>query len=156
LRRSSSEFIRFWERGIGDLGLVAQLFREVKRQFSRLFNRFRKKPGENVEEVPAQWMKQKDASPGTEKWRPKGSRKVRVEKKGSRFLIVKPTRRLYHWRWLRQIKRLIAGLLLCVNFFIAEFILGTTPGALILFFLFFLNSFILVDYLWKTMKRKEE
>jgi len=38
----------------------------------------------NVEEVPAQWMKQKDASPGTEKWRPKGSRKVRVEKKGSR------------------------------------------------------------------------
>jgi len=51
LRRSSSEFIRFWERGIGDLGLVAQLFREVKRQFSRLFNRFRKKPGENVDET---------------------------------------------------------------------------------------------------------
>lgn len=149
MRRSSSEFIRFWERGIGDLGLVAQLFREVKHQFSRLFSRFRKKPEENVEEVPAQWMKEK----------PSGARalgKKRVVQKGNKFVILKPTRKPYHLPWLRQLKRLMAGLLLCVNFFIAEFILGTTPGALILVFLFLLNSFILVDYLWKTMRRKEE
>jgi hypothetical protein len=138
------------------MGLIAQIFRAVKHQLARPFSRFKKKPEEGVEEVPTEWMEEKgkSARPGTEKWRPKGSRKV--EKRGSRYVILKPTRKLYHWPWLRNLKRALAGILLIINLFIGEFILATTPGGLILFFLFGANSVILIDYLWKTMKRKEE
>lgn len=138
------------------MGLIAQIFREVKHQLARPFSRFKKKPEEGVEEVPSAWMeeREKKARLGTEQWRPKGSR--RLEKRGSKFVILKPTRKLYHWPWLRQLKRSMAGILLIINFFIGEFILGTTPGALIFFFLFLANSFILIDYLWKTMKRPEQ
>lgn len=107
-----------------------------------------------MEEVPAKWMKEKERKTGTAIWRPKG--KTKVEQKNGKYMIVKPTRKLYRLPWLRQSKRALAGFLLIMNLAIGEFILATTPGAIIFALLFGANSLILIDYLWKTMRRPEQ
>lgn len=55
---------------------------------------------------------------------------------------------------LLTMKRVIAGVLLIFNFFIAQATLTSAPATQPLYILFILNAFILIDYLWKT-RRKE-
>jgi len=53
-------------------------------------------------------------------------------------------------------KRFLAAFLLFLNFVFSQFLLGSVgTGAQPMFLIFLGNSFILVDYLWKTRQKKE-
>jgi len=56
--------------------------------------------------------------------------------------------------WLRNAKRILAGGLLFVNFLFSQFLLAATNQAELIFFVFLGNSFIILDYLWKTRRRE--
>ena len=55
---------------------------------------------------------------------------------------------------LRMVKRVIAALLLIINFLIAQATLMSAPATQPLYLLFGLNAFILLDYLWKTRRKQ--
>jgi len=62
-----------------------------------------------------------------------------------------------HIPGLRTAKRIIALILLAINFFIAQTALTSATPTQPLYWLFFLNALILLDYLWKTrMKAVQE
>lgn len=57
----------------------------------------------------------------------------------------------------RTIKRLIAAVLLLLNFIFSQFLLGSIgQGAQPMFILFLGNAFIIGDYLWKTRNKRTE
>lgn len=87
-------------------------------------------------EVPKEWLEQT----------PKPSTSSKTH---SRF---KPSK--IHIPFLRTTKRVMAGLLLIINFIISQATLTSHPDTQPLFWLFLLNSFIILDYIWKT-RRKE-
>lgn len=131
------------------MGLISQLFRVVKKilrpLFDKLFGRFRRKPAEGETEIPASWVE-----------KPQGPMQKTSEPMGSHpgSLVVNP-RKKYRIKWLLSFKRILAGLLMCFNFVLAEFILSTQSSSFAIFFLVFLaNAFILADYLWKTRSRE--
>ena len=61
-----------------------------------------------------------------------------------------------HIPGLRTAKRVIAAILLIVNFFIAQTALTSATQTQPLYWIFFLNALILLDYLWKTRRRAVE
>ena len=61
-----------------------------------------------------------------------------------------------HIPGLRTAKRVIAAILLAINFFIAQTALTSATQTQPLYWIFFLNALILLDYLWKTRKRAIE
>lgn len=92
-------------------------------------------------ETPSAWIKDKQvitlpSTSGMTQLELKKKRKIRIP-------------------MLRTIKRLIAAFLLIVNFFISQASLMSASQSQPLFVLFILNSFILVDYLWKTRDKPE-
>lgn len=57
---------------------------------------------------------------------------------------------------LRTMKRILAGILLLINFTFSQFLLGSIGNQNQAVFIFFLaNSFIIGDYLWKTRGKKK-
>jgi hypothetical protein len=70
-------------------------------------------------------------------------------------ILTKTKYKKYHLPGLRTAKRLIAFVLLAFNFVISQvaWTSATNTQFLALFFLF--NCFIILDYLWKTMKKPE-
>ena len=90
-------------------------------------------------EVPRKWVK----NPPTKQTRPQ---LVHVETRKPRKL---------HVPGLRTGKRVMAGLMLAFNLLLAFSGLAI-PNAQVLSFLFFLNSFFLLDYLQKTKREKIE
>jgi len=81
----------------------------------------------------------------------KGKRKGQLAITKSGEVVV--SRKVHHWPWLRNFKRGLAALLLLFNFGFSQFLM-VSQGMVFAFF-FFGNTFILIDYLWKT-RRKEE
>ena len=61
-----------------------------------------------------------------------------------------------HIPGLRTAKRVIAAILLAINFFIAQTALTSATQSQPLYWIFFLNALILLDYVWKTRKRAVE
>jgi len=118
------------------MGILNQGIRYLKGSLSNLFRKKKKKKQDPTEAtvVPRSWIKP-EAQP-----------------KPTPFTI-KYKRRI---PGLRAIKRILAGILLLINFSFSQFLLGSIgTQAQPMFFLFLLNSFILIDYLWKT-RRKEQ
>jgi len=84
--------------------------------------------------MPRSWERSPSAGPG----------------KGQRIVVVKHKKRI---PGLKFFKRALAGVLLLINFAFSQFILGSLGTvAQPMFILFLANSFILLDYLWKTRK----
>jgi hypothetical protein len=109
----------------------------------KLKNPFKKqeKPFQNPEQmmVPKEWLTPENIPKIQEKY----------------TIIDKANYRKFRIPGLRTSKRIIAGILLLLNFFISQATL-TGPVATQGFAVFFLlNSFILVDYLWKTRAKTE-
>jgi len=87
--------------------------------------------------VPASWLKHRSGEPKTEQ----------------KIQFIKNKKRIPGLLWF---KRIIAGILLLINFSFSQFLLGSLGSTVQPMFIVFLgNSFILLDYLWKT-RRKEE
>lgn len=61
----------------------------------------------------------------------------------------------FHVPGLRTAKRVLAGFLLIINFFISQATLMSAATSQPLFWLFFLNSFIILDYIWKTRNKPQ-
>lgn len=99
----------------------------------------REKKKEKTIEVPSEWV---TAPQSTTK-----QKLVSVEVKKRRKIRVPG---------LRTAKRVLAGLLLIVNFLISQATLMSAPATQPLFFLFFLNALMYLDYLWKTRKPSYE
>jgi hypothetical protein len=127
------------------MGLIAHIFRLIRNYLGRFWAWIKRKPEKEETKIPGQWA-EKEESPMAKGPEPMARPSSLVVKKGRKL----------HIRWLLSIKRLIAALLMCTNFVLAEFILGTqTPGAVIFVFMFLANSFIEADYLWKTRSKKQ-
>ncbi|MCJ7459208.1 MAG: hypothetical protein MUP17_09475 [candidate division Zixibacteria bacterium] len=91
------------------------------------------------DEIPRSWRRQdlQDAGPG----------------KG-RSVIIKHKKRIPGLLWF---KRILAGFLLLINFTFSQFMLGSLGApAQPMFILFLANSFILLDYLWKTRRGAQQ
>lgn len=121
------------------MGIFSHVTRGLK---NWLRNRFRKKKSsrdikKRADYVPRQWVPQKPD--------------LKPQKQSS--IIVKHKRRV---PWLRTFKRGLAVILLFINFVFSQFLLGSIgEGAQPMFLLFLANSFILLDYLWKTRRKPE-
>jgi len=90
-------------------------------------------------EIPEAWRKQKEKNPS-------GSSSFKVS--------TTKTSRKIHVPGLRMGKRLLAAILLIINLFISQATLMSAPTSQPMFWLFILNSFILLDYLWRTRRRE--
>jgi hypothetical protein len=128
-------------------GLIEKLNRETKKFLKRNIIRplmgIRKKPEEKEETVvPSSWLR----GPGRSKIPERAQLTMR---KGKVVATAKP---VYHWPWLRNIKRLLAAVLLLINFIFTQFLLVSTGGIQISALFFFGNCFILIDYLWRTRR----
>lgn len=123
--------------GKSRIGLLNQAIRRVKQAFQNLFRRLlgkkrRRKRVAEPSKVPRSWQRGDPHTPRPGKPRIIYHNKKRVP--GLRFF-----------------KRLLAGFLLLINFSFSQFLLGSmNTQAQPMFVLFLLNSFILLDYLWKT------
>jgi len=107
-----------------------------------------KKPKKKKTKVKSR--KEKDETEIPEAWRkdnPDNPRKPVL------FAFHQPTIGKIHVPGLRTAKRVIAGILLVINFFIAQATLMSAPASQPLYLLFILNAFILLDYLWKTRRK---
>lgn len=107
---------------------------ELKAKVRGLLRRKKKPKLEKEGEVPKAWLK--------ETAKPSPSHETH-----SRF---KPTK--IKIPFLKTGKRVVAGLLLVVNVIISQATLMNNPNTQPLFLLFILNSFIILDYLWKTRR----
>ena len=126
-------------------GLASKTLRAIKRQLKRITGAIRGKfpAQEKGENVPRSWVIKKNQA--------KGKRKGQLAITKTGEVIV--SRKVHHWPWLRNFKRGLAALLLLFNFGFSQFLM-VSQGMIFAFF-FFGNTFILIDYLWKT-RRKEE
>ena len=109
---------------------------KILSKLSKIKNLFKRKEKATIQ-VPEKWLKQN----------PKGVTQS--------FVVLEPrkTPRKIHITGLRTSKRVLALALLCLNFFIAQTALVSAQASLPMGILFFLNSFILLDYLWKTRSK---
>lgn len=103
--------------------------------------RARKSKPSKVIEVPEAWLKSEATKTATI---PKGF--IQLEK---------PKTRKLHIPGLRTGKRVLATFLLIVNFIISQVALTSAQPTQPMFILFILNSFFLLDYLWKTRSKKK-
>ena len=127
-------------------GLAEKTVRNIKNLAKKTFDKiffFLKKPEEEDEvEVPDTWVKkERIAGPG----KSKGVLKIKQGK------VVVSDRKVYHWPWIRNFKRILAGFLLMANFVFSQFMIASAGVQTVAIF-FFLNAFILLDYLWKTRR----
>ena len=109
-------------------------------RFDKIKNLFKRKNKVKTIESPKSWFKQTK----------KGQIVVPKSKAMVEFEIRK--KRKFRIHGLRTAKRVLATVLLVINFFISQATLLSAATSQPLFWLFFLNSFILLDYLWKTRK----
>jgi hypothetical protein len=114
------------------MGLLNQTFRSLKRNLGSLFKGKKKKVATTeVIRVPRSWGK------------PQSQPKAMPT-------VIKYKKRIPGLRWF---KRILAGFLLLINFAFSQYLLGSIgTQAQPMFLLFLLNSFILIDYLWKTRR----
>jgi len=117
------------------IGILNQALRELKQAFHNALRKLHRKKGrQNIDEMPRSWERSPSAGPG----------------KSQRIVVVKHKKRI---PGLKFFKRALAGVLLLINFAFSQFILGSLGTvAQPMFILFLANSFILLDYLWKTRK----
>jgi len=101
-----------------------------------------RKKKKKLEAVPKAWMP------------PKQKKKIRRTKSGKEVLIVTETTKIRIWG-LRTAKRIMAFALMVfsVLFAIGSLATGQFTNVIVAFFLF--NTFILLDYLWRTRKKSE-
>ena len=95
-------------------------------------------------EIPKEWRKEKGSNPFPTK-STKPSRWSLPHFKGPEKI---------HVPGLRLFKRILAGILTLINFFVMCATLMSNPNTQPLFWLFALNFFILLDYMWKTGRGK--
>ena len=109
-------------------------------RFDKIKNLFKRKNKVKTIESPEAWFRHT-----------KKGQVVIPQRKGLIKLEIKKPRK-FHIHGLRTAKRVLASILLVINFFISQATLLSAATSQPLFWLFFLNSFILLDYLWKTRK----
>jgi len=109
-------------------------------KLKRLFKRDRT---EEVHKVPKEWVEKK---PNLKHNNKTGTVTIQFERKGSHKI---------HVPGLRQVKRLLAAVLLVFNFFIAQASLTSASASQPLALFFYLNFFVLLDYLWKTRRKSK-
>jgi hypothetical protein len=122
--------------GIG-IGILNQAVRQLKKSIKNILHRKKRKKSKTDEPdvVPASWLKHRSGQPKTEQ-------KIQF--------INKNKKRIPGLLWF---KRIIAGILLLINFSFSQFLLGSLGSTVQPMFIVFLgNSFILLDYLWKTRR----
>jgi lipid-A-disaccharide synthase-like uncharacterized protein len=84
--------------------------------------------------IPASWLKHRSGQ----------------EKTDQKIQFIKHKKRIPGLLWF---KRILAGILLLINFSFSQFMLGSLGNVVQPMFIIFLgNSFILLDYLWKTRR----
>lgn len=101
-----------------------------------------RKPAKKGVNVPASWLK------------PDAQTKAKALPKGY-VRLEKPKMRKLHIPGLRTGKRVLATFLLAINFVISQAALTSAQNTQPMFALFLLNSFILLDYIWKTRSKKK-
>lgn len=111
------------------------------RILDKLKNLRARKPKEGIE-VPSSWLKNGPATKSPTP--PKGY--IKLEK---------PKLRKFHIPGLRTAKRVLATIMLIINFVISQAALTSAENTQPMFILFLLNSFFLLDYIWKTRKKKK-
>lgn len=132
-------------------GLADKTVRSIKRFFRKVWalvpiSRIRVE-NEEEDEIPQKWVKESKESPRKIR---KGQLSIKEGK------IVVSSRKLHHWPWMRNIKRGMAAVLLLINFSFTQFLLIAVGGLQVVSIFFFLNCFILLDYLWKTRRAPAE
>jgi hypothetical protein len=122
------------------MGLIQQLIRGIKSRIKNGFDFvFRRKKKQILRDVPVTVPRS---------WSKKIGQKTKPAPR-----VISHRLRVPH---LLTIKRMLAAFLLLVNFVFSQFLLGSVgTGAQPMFILFLLNSFILIDYLWKTRRAPE-
>jgi len=108
----------------------------------KLKQKFRKKKDEG-HEIPEARL---EGKPNVTKNLKTGVTTVKFERKGSRKIRVPG---------LRGAKRLLAAILLAFNFFVAQASLTSASASQPLALFFYLNFFVLLDYLWKTRRKSK-
>jgi len=103
---------------------------DIRKKLKNPFHRNKNVSLNGKTEVPKAWLK--DTA------KPHISREVRFK------------RSKIHVPMLKPFKRVIAGILLVMNFLISQLTLMSNPSTQWMAVLFFLNAFIIFDYLWKT------
>jgi hypothetical protein len=135
-------------------GLAEKTLRYVNNKIRGIFKSitgvFRKAPEEEADEIPQKWVR-------AQKIKPEKASSGQFKVKGGKILMI-PTRkphtlggRVYHWPWLRNFKRGMAALCLLLNFVISQYLLAAA-GLQWMALFFFANSFVMIDYLWKTRR----
>jgi hypothetical protein len=126
--------------GIGILNqAVRQLKKSIRNIFKNIFHRKKRKKSkaQDPDVVPASWLKHRSGQPKTEQ----------------KIQFIKNKKRIPGLLWF---KRIMAGILLLINFSFSQFLLGSLGSTVQPMFIVFLgNSFILADYLWKTRHKEE-
>jgi len=112
----------------------------LKKKLDKILRRLPKRK-ETTVETPSSWLKDKQKIKLSSSI---GLTELVIKKKGKRRIPL-----------LRTVKRLLAATLLIINFFISQASLMSAAASQPLFLLFILNSFIMLDYLWKTRKKPE-
>lgn len=126
------------------IGLINQAIRGLKNSFRNLSRLLQGKQGKRriksqPIKVPRSWGRKRKASPSA--------------MPGKSQVIYRNKKRVPGLLWF---KRILAGVLLLINFSFSQFLLGSMGSqAQPMFALFFLNSFILLDYLWKTRRTSQ-
>jgi hypothetical protein len=128
-------------------GFLEKTQRKIKKVFKRSVKKavepLRKKPEEKDEAViPRSWLPREKPVPG--------KTKHGLKIKNGQVVVTNKT--VYHWPWLRNFKRSLAGVLLLINFVFTQFLLIYNHSLQFASLFFFGNCFILIDYLWKTRK----
>jgi hypothetical protein len=122
--------------GGSEIGILNQAVRQLKKSIHNIFHRKKRKKSKVQEPdmVPASWLKHRSGEPKTEQ----------------KIQFIKNKKRIPGLLWF---KRIIAGILLLINFSFSQFLLGSLGSTVQPMFIVFLgNSFILLDYLWKTRR----
>lgn len=121
--------------GIG-IGILNQAVRQLKKGIRNILHRKKRKKGkaEEPDVVPVSWLKHRSGQQKTEQ----------------KIHFIKNKKRIPGLLWF---KRILAGILLLINFSFSQFLLGSLGSNVQPMFIVFLgNSFILLDYLWKTRR----
>ena len=108
--------------------------------FEKVREKFRKKKDEQ-HEIPEKWLENK---PNVTKNLKSGVVTVKFQKG-----------RKIHVPGLRGLKRLLAAILLIFNFFVAQASLTSASASQPLALFFYLNFFVLLDYVWKTRRKSK-
>lgn len=123
---------------------LGKIWKWIGRKIKKVKLPFRNEIEEPEEQIPEEWARSKRVTTVSSKT---GSEQE--------FVVIKKRKRKFRISWLRQTKRVLAAITLAINFLFAEFILGSQSAFQWLSILFFLNSFFLIDYLWKTRRKPE-